>query len=718
MNRSLILAVLTALTSAAYSADAPAGFSPLFNGKDLSGWFGWGTKDPRELQAMTPEKLAEYKKTSVEGGSDAKGNPMTDHINAHWKVEGDEIVNDGKGLYLTTEKDYGDFELLVDYKMLPLGDSGIYLRGVPQVQIWDYTEEKKFPLGADKGSGGLWNNEKGTPGKDPLVKADKPFGEWNHFRIVMVGSRVSIWLNEQLVVDHVVLENYFDKKLPVELRRPVLPRGPIQLQTHGSEIRWRNVFIREIGGEEANALLASKGTDGYASIWNGKDFEGWSGPLENYEIVDGVIRCKDEKGGTIYWNETLTDFQARLEFKLPSGGNNGLAIRYPGKGDTAYTGMTELQVLDDNYDKVKGQIDPRQAHGSAYGMVAAARGYQRPIGEWNFQEVTVQGSTLKVELNGSVILDCDLSKVDMAAVMGGKPHPGKDRTSGFFGFAGHSDPVSFRNVQVRKLPATTTAASSKSVGLQLYSLRSQATLRGIPWVLDQVKALGITEVELAGTGNLTPEQLKAEVDQRGLKAVSSHFPYKRLKEDLAGVVRDAKLLGIQYAGCAWIDHKDAFDEAECRDAIATFSRAGEALAKEGITFFYHAHGYEFEKHGDGTLLDLLITETKPEQVSYQMDVLWIVFPGQDPVALLEKYGSRWKLMHLKDLRKGVATGSLSGKTELTNDVVLGTGQVDWPAVLQAAKKAGVQHYFIEDESPTVMEQLPQSLQFMKAQGFE
>ena len=257
-----------------------------------------------------------------------------------------------------------------------------------------------------------------------------------------------------------------------------------------------------------------------------------------------------------------------------------------------------------------------------------------------------------------------------------------------------------------------------STGLQLYSLRSQAALRGIPWVLDQVKAWGITEVEIAGMGNFSPEEFKSEVEKRGLKAVSSHFPYKRLKEDIAGVVKDAKALGIKFAGCAWIDHKDAFDEAECRDAVATFNRAGEALAKEGVTFFYHAHGYEFQPHGDGTLLDLLITETNPEHVSYQMDVLWIVFPGQDPVKLLEKYGSRWKLMHLKDLKKGVATGSLSGKTELTNDVTLGTGQVDWPAVLAAARKAGVQHYFIEDESPTVMEQVPNSLAFMKAQGFQ
>lgn len=261
-------------------------------------------------------------------------------------------------------------------------------------------------------------------------------------------------------------------------------------------------------------------------------------------------------------------------------------------------------------------------------------------------------------------------------------------------------------------------AKTPTTGLQLYSLRSQFKLRGVAWTLDQVKSFGIKEVELAGTYDKTAEQFKAELEQRGLKAVSSHFPYARYKNDLEGVVKDAKALGLKYAGCAWIDHKDTFDEAECRDAIATFNRAGEALAKEGITFFYHAHGFEFQPHGDGTLLDLLFAETKPEHVSYQMDVLWIVFPGQDPVKLLEKYPNRWKLMHLKDLKQGVATGSLTGKTDVENDVTLGTGQVDYPAVIAAAKKIGVQHYFIEDESSTSVEQIPASVAYMKKLGFE
>ncbi|HXI50814.1 MAG TPA: DUF1080 domain-containing protein, partial [Candidatus Saccharimonadales bacterium] len=315
-------------------------------------------------------------------------------------------------------------------------------RGCPQVQIWDSTETNKFPLGADKGSGGLWNNSPGAPGKDPLVLADKPFGEWNKFRILMVGARVSVWLNDKLVVDHALLENYYDRK------KPLPARGPIELQTHGNEIRWRNVFLREIDSQEANKILASHAAEGYQSVFNGTDFTGWDGPVDNYEVKDGAIVCQPKKGGTIFTKSEYSDFAARVEFKLPPGGNNGLAIRYPGKGDTAYVGMCELQILDDNAAQYS-KLDPRQACASAYGMVAAHRGYVRPPGEWNFEEVHVQGSTIKVELNGTVVLDCDLSKV--TEYMANSAHPGKDRTSGSFGFAGHNDPVAFRNVQIKKL---------------------------------------------------------------------------------------------------------------------------------------------------------------------------------------------------------------------------------------------------------------------------
>ena len=427
-----ILALLLAAVALTAAPTPPEGLTAVFNGKDLTGWRGGDTSDHRAFLALSPEKRAERDKT------------WTADMLAHWKAEGDDLVNDGKGKYATTLKEYGDIELTLEYNMAPLGDSGIYLRNVPQVQIWDPANAKEKKNGADKGSGALWNNGLNN-GKFPLVVADKAPGEWNTLRIVMVGARVSIWLNGKQTVDYASLENYYDRKLAVPAK------GPICLQTHGAPIRWRNVFVREINGAEANKYLASKGTEGFKAIFNGKDLTDWKGATDQYEVVDGAIFCKPNKGGNLYHKDDLTDFVARFEFKVPAGGNNGLCLRFPGTGNTAYVGMCELQILDDNYDKVKGKIDPRQVHGSAYGMVAAQRGYQRPIGEWNFQEVTVKGSTIKVELNGFVILDADLSKVDMATVMAKSAHPGKDRKNGFFGFAGHGDAVGFRDLSIKSL---------------------------------------------------------------------------------------------------------------------------------------------------------------------------------------------------------------------------------------------------------------------------
>lgn len=470
--RSLLLVGAFALATAAPAAAAdsaqpPKGFTALFNGTDLTGWHGMPHTDPYKLAAMP------------EAERQAQIDKWTEDAKKHWSVDKGELVNDGHGAYLTTNAELGDIELLIDYKTVPKADSGIYLKATPQVQIWDYTKEGgKWNIGADKGSGGLWNNSPGAPGKDPLVLADKPFGEWNSFRILMVGERVTVYLNGKLVVENARLENFWNKgevgKLEAELKklsaqdsaeatkkaeelrtqiyalrtRPLPQKGVIQLQTHGGEIRWRNIFVREIPSAEANEILRKHAKEGFVDVFNGKDFDGWAGPVDNYEVKDNAIVCKPKKGGTIYTKEEFSDFVARVEFKLPPGGNNGLAVRYPGSGDTAYVGMCEVQVLDDTA-KQYAKLDPRQYCGSVYGIVAAHRGYLRPVGEWNLYEVTVKGPNIKVELNGTVIVDADVSKV--TKYMANSPHPGKERKSGHFGFAGHSDPVAFRNVQVKKL---------------------------------------------------------------------------------------------------------------------------------------------------------------------------------------------------------------------------------------------------------------------------
>ena len=361
----------------------------------------------------------------------------------HWSVQNGDLVNDGHGAYLVTDREYTDYELLIDYRTVPKADSGIYLKANPQVQIWDFTEEAKFKLGADKGSGGLWNNSAGAPGKDPAVLADKAFGEWNSFRIRQIGARTSVWLNGKMVVDNAIMENFWDRQ------KPLFASGPICLQTHGGEIRWKNIFLREISAEESAKILGERESDGFVSVFSGSDLKGWSGAVDNYEVVDGAIRCREGKGGILHTADEYANFVVRLQFNTPPSGNNGLAIRTDGKGDPAYDAMCELQVLDSEHANY-ANLDARQYHGSAYGMVAAERGFLRPAGQWNFQEVTVNGSSIRVELNGNVILNADLAKV--TEYMGGRPHPGKERKTGYFGFAGHGDAVSFRNISIRRLP--------------------------------------------------------------------------------------------------------------------------------------------------------------------------------------------------------------------------------------------------------------------------
>ena len=413
------------------NASKPDGFTPLFNGKNLDGWWGLKTENPEKWMSLSND---EFKLKWEKSQSDIK---------KHWKVKNGILINDGNGLYLTTEKNYEDFELKLEYKTVAGADSGIYLRGVPQVQIWDTTKSGgKWKLGADKGSGGLWNNgPAGTWGRDPLQHADKPFGQWNQFHITMKGDTVTIFLNNKLVVHRSPLINYWDRKTPISKRKPLIKKGPIQLQTHGGEISWRNIYIKELKPSCCDP-------EDFQYVFNGKDLKGWAGALDNYEVINGSLQCKNGKGGTIYTLKKYDNFSVDFEFLLPKGGNNGLAIRYPGKGNPAYDGMCELQILD-NKDPRYAKLDPRQYHGSAYGLVAAKKGFLKKTGEWNHQRVTVEGSKIIVVLNGHLILNTDISEI--SSFMNDKKHPGIVRKDGHFGFAGHKDPVSFRKIKIKRI---------------------------------------------------------------------------------------------------------------------------------------------------------------------------------------------------------------------------------------------------------------------------
>lgn len=411
----------------AESVEPPEGFRALFNGKNLAGWYG---DDVHQSHGSDDLEAAISKQQKA--------------FHKHWKVENGELINDGKGPFAATFEKFGDIDLALEYKTVAQADSGIYLRGSPQVQIWDTTKAGgKWDIGADRGSGGLYNNPKGSPGQLPLTHADRPFGEWNQMKIRHIGSLVWVWLNGQLVVDGATYHPFFDKT------KPIPAKGPILLQTHGGAIAWRNIFVREIAPEAANAWLRrGEAEEDFGRIFNGHDFEGWLGDKTGLEADKGVLHWNSQS--ILHTEKSYGDFTLRFEFLMPEGGNNGLAIRYPGEGDPAYTGMCELQILHNEAERFEN-ADPRQYHGSAYGMVAAHRGYLRSPGQWNYQEVTVVGSTVRVELNGTVILETDLAEVD--SFLGDKPHPGRTREEGAIGFAGHkgSRPFQFRNIAVREL---------------------------------------------------------------------------------------------------------------------------------------------------------------------------------------------------------------------------------------------------------------------------
>lgn len=426
MHRTISSLTLALPIAAPLCAQEQAG-RPLWNGTDFTGWHGQRHVSPYELAAM-PAAAREAQRAEDDAS-----------IRAHWRIENGELVNDGEGAFLTTDADHGDAEFTLEYRTVAKADSGIYLRGCPQVQIWDCTEAGgKWNLGADKGSGGLWNNEK--HGRFPRQCADKPFGEWNQVAITIVGARVWVTLNHVLVTDGVVMENYWDRT------RPLPGTGPLQLQTHGGEIRFRNLTVRAIDGEEANRRLLAHDDAGFVEVFDGTTFDGWRGDRGSYEIANGEIRCRKGSGGVLFTEATYADFAVRLAFRLPPAGNNGLAIRYPGEGDPAYTGL-EVQVLDDSAPSY-ASAKPWQYHGSVYGVVAAQRGYLRPVGEWNVEQVTVRGSRIEVELNGTPIVDADIAGMPSHL---GERHVGKDRKDGAFGFCGHDDPVAFRAIRVRRL---------------------------------------------------------------------------------------------------------------------------------------------------------------------------------------------------------------------------------------------------------------------------
>ncbi len=405
------------------------GFVSIFNGKNLDGWKGL-VENPVKRAKMTPKELA-----AAQAKADATAK-------TGWVIENGELLFTGKGDNLCTDKQYGDFEMLIDWKLYPgpEPDAGIYLRGTPQVQIWDTA---RVNVGAQVGSGGLYNNRQ-NPGK-PLKVADQKVGEWNTFRIRMVGERVSVWLNDEQVTDNVVLENYWDRS------QPIFPTEQIELQAHGSKVAYRDIFIKEIERPEPFRLPAEEEKEGFRVLFDGTNLDEWTGNKKDYVVESGniVLYPSQSFGGNLYTKDQFDNFIFRFEFMLTPGANNGLGIRAPLEGDAAYGGM-ELQILD-NEAPIYKDLQVYQYHGSVYGVIPAKRGYLKPVGEWNYQEVIADGDRIKVILNGTTILDGNIREASKNGTIDKRNHPGLLNKTGHIGFLGHGSLVKFRNIRIKPL---------------------------------------------------------------------------------------------------------------------------------------------------------------------------------------------------------------------------------------------------------------------------
>ena len=266
----------------------------------------------------------------------------------------------------------------------------------------------------------------------------------------------------------------------------------------------------------------------------------------------------------------------------------------------------------------------------------------------------------------------------------------------------------------KKVANKSTTAAPK-IGVQTYSFRNYFP-KNLVATLDRVQKMGIEEVELF-MGKVAPEEMKKLCDARGLKIPSTMVSFDMLRDNPQEAVALSKMLETEYISCAWIPHEvGRFSFEDAKKAVKVFNSAGKILKENDIKFTYHPHGYEFQPYKDGVLLDYIFAETKPEYVYFEMDTYWITFGGGDPVAWLNKHPNRWKLIHLKDMKKGTQK-DLTGQSNVNNNVPLGTGELDFPAILKTAKAVGVEHFFLEDESDAVLEQLPKSVAFLKMQGF-
>jgi len=490
-----------------------------------------------------------------------------------------------------------------------------------------------------------------------------------------------------------------------------------------------------------NRLTAREKAEGWELLFDGKTTKGWKSafsekfPAKGWLIKDGmmIVQSSDggesTNGGDIITEKDFKNFELVIDFQLTRGATSGVKsfvnAHQPRPQNPRFDFGLEYQLLDDeNHPDAKMGSNGNRTIGSLYDLIPANKNKPvRKTGEWNTARIVSRNNHTEHWLNGVKVVEYKRGgDVFLKLIEESKYKDLKGfglNSEGRILLQDHGNRVAFRNIKIRSLDTPADKSEDfypSRLGMVSYTYRNSFQ-KNIPATLDTIMNLKIRNLEFSNLFGKKAEEIKQLLDERGMRCTSFGVSMNDALTKTDEVALNAIKLGAKYVRVAYLPHDGPFTIKHTKKAVADFNSIGKKLREQyGLIFSYHNHGYEFANYENETLFDYMIKNTEPDYVSFELDILWTVFPGHDPVTFLEKYGPRFKLMHLKDLKKGVE-GNSSGNTSQENDVALGTGQLNLEKILKAAKKAGVEYYYIEDESPKYNEQVPQSIEYLKRIDF-